>query len=316
MCRESICGVHNWYYICGIKIEFAISYCFLTFGIIILYLVFVSCFYSYRMVFAFLFWYSRKTWTPKLSFSEGESWEWARVGTFSLFRPNRLCITYKSYKHQYFPRGRLSAPICRNAISWSGSTFCFRFKACVCDNLWWYIAPARAEPRHFAVDGDRIIRSSISSRAFLWPVSLWRNHGNRKPTTYLESTRDVQYAEREKFFGYGLFVIFCLNLGGVTSCSENRDLLLEFRVGGFLAKMQICPVWCSNAERIVIHLSPFDLREKSRKILRKHPSTECAFQISTLCLTYYAHTLHITLVPYTHSNICCMRCISYVLLRM
>ena len=176
--------------------------------------------------------------------------------------------------------------------------------------------PARVGLLHFALDGDRIIRSSISCRAFLWPVSLWRNHGNRNPTTYFDCTRDVESAERKNFFWIWLFRNFMLKSLGCHFMLGKSRFTIRISGWGFLAKKLICPGWCSNTERVVIYRSPFDLREKSRKILRKHPSTECAFQISTLCFTYDAHTLRISLVPYTHSNLCCMRCISYVLLRM
>ena len=163
LCVESDGDEHNAYCICGLKIAIANSYCFFDIGITLLYLVFTSCIQSYVSVFTLLWVYSRKTWTPMPSFLKGEPCEWAQIGSFLLFHPNRLYIPSKSYIHKYFPGGTLHPHTCRNAIFRSGSKLCFCSKACVCDNLWQYIVSARFELRIFAVERDRITRSSIFS---------------------------------------------------------------------------------------------------------------------------------------------------------
>ena len=125
-----------------------------------------------------------------------------------------------------------------------------------------------------------------------------------------------RFQNTRNFFLWGFCGVFHWILLATTSFWKNRDLLWEFWVGEFLAKIMICIVWCSNARVMIVMLFPLILRENSSKILRKFPSPGCAFRISRTCSTYRVYTLCISLFPYSHYNVRCMVYNSDVLLRM
>ena len=120
---------------------------------------------------------------------------------------------------------------------------------------------------------------------------------------------------RNFFLGF-LCGVFQWNPLAPTWFLKNRDLLWEFRVGEFLAKIKICTVRCSNACVMIVLLIPFVLWENSSKIMRTCLSGWSAFQISRSCSTSAVHTLRVSLVPYSHYNPWCILCNSGVLDRM